>query len=496
MNIIVIVIDTLRYDYVGAHGNAWIRTPHMDRLAARSWVYDRSFAASYPTIPHRTDALTGRYGAPFHRWMPLRFDVMTFPEVLAQEGYCTQLIHDTPHLVNGGHNFDWPFHAWTFIRGAEVDRPWIDASSEWPENWARDPLFEFADDRALSHQIIQTYARANRRRTRQEDWNAANLFLTSCEWLRDNAARDRFLLWIDCFDPHEPWDAPPEFMRLYDRTPGYGGHLDPRSFIARNDPNIPQAAKRRVAAEYAAKVSWVDHWLGELLDTLEETGLARHTAILLTADHGTNVGERGRFGKGFPVREQEGHIPFMAHVPDGGSGRSDIIVQPQDIFATVMGLAEVAVPASASSLFDSHDVLACAREGGEGSRGLALAGATADHWQSDLEGEDSEKRVLFTVFDREWCLEFTAKPENCGLVRLGSLEDVAADHPSVVEGLHAAAIDEMEHRGTDPALVGWLRSYGESGFPAACRFWDGYPGPAGFAPYFSRLYLEETTTGI
>jgi len=496
MNIIVIVIDTLRYDYIGAHGNDWIRTPNIDRLAARSWVFDRSFAASYPTIPHRTDALTGRHGAPFHRWSPLRFDVTTFPGVLAQEGYCTQLIHDTPHLVNGGHNFDWPFHAWTFIRGAEVDRPWIDTSSEWPENWARDPLFDFADDRVLSHHIIQTYARANRKRSRQEDWNAADLFLTSCQWLRDNAARDRFLLWIDCFDPHEPWDVPPEFMRMYDAAPGYDGRVDPRSFIARNDPDITEAAKRRVAAEYAAKVSWVDHWLGELLDTLERTGLAGHTAILLTADHGTNVGERGWFGKGFPVREQEAHTPFMVHVPDGGSGRSDIIVQPQDIFATVMGLAGVPVPESVPGPFDSHDVVAIAREHGDGPRALALAGGTADQWRGGAQPEQGQERVLFAVFDGDWCLELTAMPEHCGLVRTGALENVAADHPSVVEGLHAAAIDEIDRRGTDPALMRWLHSYGESGFPMDCRFWDGYPGPAGFMPYFTRLYLEETPPGI
>ena len=104
---------------------------------------------------------------------------------------------------------------------------------------------------------------------------------------------------------------------------------------------------------------------------------------------------------------------------------------------------------------------------------------------------DNEKRVLFTVFDGEWCPEFATKPENCGLVSAGSLKDVAADRPSVVEGLHAAAIEEVERRGTDPALVDWLRSYGEADFPTECRFWDGYPGPVGFAPYFGRLYLEE-----
>ncbi len=482
MNIIILIIDTLRYDYIAANGNDWIQTPNMDRLAEQSWVFDRSFTSSYPTIPHRTDVITGRYGRPFHRWQPLPFDVTTLPEVLAQAGYCTQLIHDTPHLVNGGHHFDWPFHAWTFIRGAEVDRPWIDTNTEWPENWARDPLFDFANDNVLNNRMVVTYARANRKRKKYEEWNAANLFLTACEWLKDNASRENFLLWLDCFDPHEPWDVPPEFVTMYDKREGYDGRIDPRSFAARNAKNLSKEARQHVASQYAAKVSWVDRWFGEVLNTLDATGLAKNTAILLTADHGTNVAERGTFGKGYPVREQEAHTPFIVFAPNGGSGRSDIIVQPQDIFATISGLAGVPVPEG----IESHDVLSIAREGKEAPRKLALAGNTADGWRGDT------KKTLFTVFDQEWCLEFAAKPENCSLTRLGSLQDVAASYPLVVEELHAAAIDEIERRGTDSALMDWLRSQGESEFPTRCRFWDFYPSPAGWSTYFGRLYVEET----
>ena len=152
LNVVLIIIDTLRYDYIGAHGNTWIRTPNIDRLAGKSWIFDRAFTNSYPTIPMRTDVMTGRYGVPFNPWLPLRLDVTTLPQVLAKAGYCTQLIHDTPHLVNGGHAFDWPFHAWTPIRGAEVDRPWIDDKPfTYLENWAPDPMFDFLGDPQLSH---------------------------------------------------------------------------------------------------------------------------------------------------------------------------------------------------------------------------------------------------------------------------------------------------------------------------------------------------------
>jgi arylsulfatase A-like enzyme len=483
VNIIVLIIDTLRYDYIGAHGNEWMRTPNMDALAARSWVFDYSFCSSYPTIPHRTEVITGRYGRPFHRWQPLPFHVPTLPGILAEAGYCTQLIHDTPHLVNGGHAFDYPFHAWTFCRGAEVDRPWIDAHLAWPENWAPDPLFDLADDDALANRTVTTYARANRKRARHEDWNTAKLFLTACEWLRDNASRDNFFLWLDCFDPHEPWDVPPEFITTYDRRAGYDGRIDPRSFVVRNDPNLPAAARQHVAAQYAAKVSWVDRWLGEVLNALETTGLIENTALLLTADHGTNVGERGRFGKGQPVREQEAHTPFMLYVPDGGSGRSDAIVQPQDVFATVLGLAGLPLPVPEG--IESYDVLSVARQGGDGQRAWAVAGGAAGAWPQRAEG------ILYTVFNQEWYLQVAARPERCLLTRLGSLEDVTSEHPAVVGEMYDAGLRELERRGTDPRLMAWLRGQGEGAFPGDCRLWDFQPSPPGWQTYFNQLYTQE-----
>jgi arylsulfatase A-like enzyme len=484
MNIIVLVIDTMRYDHIAANGHPVMKTPSFDRLTESGWAFDRSYASSYPTIPHRTDALTGRYGAPLHAWKPLDTDVVTIPRALADAGYCTQLIHDTPHLVNGGHGFDFPFHAWTPVRGAEVDRPWLDDSTDLLPNWRLDPLFDAYDLRRVLTSNTDTYMRANRKRQADEDWNCARLWLTASEFLRDNARRDKFFLWVDCFDPHEPWDAPPEMMRLYDQTPGYDGLIDPRAFHFRNAPDLPEAAFQRVKAAYMAKASWVDRWLGVFLDTLEETGLAEPTAAVLTADHGTNVGERGKFGKGYPVREGEARTPFIVRAPGGGSGRSDLIVQPQDLFATVMALAGLPTPAS----LDSHDVLALAQQRSAGPRRIALAGRVAsEHWAKP---ED----VCCTVFDGEWYLELTPDPERQALTKEGTIENVAADHPDLVAGLREAGIAELDRRGCDPRLVAWLRGGGEGTFPFGCRYSGARPAPNGWRPYFGQIYHEEPPT--
>ena len=497
MNLILVIIDTLRYDHIAANvvaegGTPGIQTPNLDRLVARSWNYTRAFAASFPTIPHRNDVIKGRYGAPFHRWQPLDYDVPNIPQVLRENGYCSQLIHDTPHLVQGGHHFDYPFDAWTPIRGAEVDRSWIHDTWQYQDNWAPDPLFDaYPIDRETlmrKHHAITCYVHTNRRRKQESDWNVAKLFTAGAQFLRDNRRRDSFFLWLDCFDPHEPWDAPPEYVRMYDRTPGYDGRIDPRAFHFRNAPDLSEAARKRVQAFYRAKVTLVDRWFGKLLDALDETGLAENTALLLTADHGTNVGDRprpglpGQFGKSAPPRENESHLPFVLCAPGAGAGQSDMLVQPQDIFSTLLSVAGLG--SVMPDGIESYNVLDLAQRRSSGPRELALAGSTVGSWRGA--GPD---KVLFSAFDREWRLGVAADPSACELERLGTQENAAADHPQVVERLYAAALDEIAHRGLDPALLAWLKSRGTTEFPAEYRATDANPLPKGWRNgYWLNMY--------
>ena len=137
---------------------------------------------------------------------------------------------------------------------------------------------------------------------------------------------------------------------------------------------------------------------------------------------------------------------------------------------------------------EGHDILTPARNGEAGARQLALSGGSIERWENSAENPNLN---LFTVFDREWSLEVGTTPENSKLVRLGELDDVANNHPDVVAKLHAAAVDEIERRGTDPVLMAWLRSGGEAAFPADAHYWNGFPGPAGYRPYFGKLYTGE-----
>ena len=270
-------------------------------------------------------------------------------------------------------------------------------------------------------------------------------------------------------------------MKKYDKRPGYDGNIDPRSLGGRNKASLSDAAKQHIKDQYAAKLTWMDHCFGQFVDALESTGLDKNTAVILTGDHGTNVGERGSFGKGQPVREQEGHAPLFVRLPEGDSGRSNVIVQPQDFFPTIFSILGEDYPEG----IEGHDFLTPAREGKSGEREIALSGGSVERWR---QASQRENAILFTAFDQEWNIEVAAKPENSKLVKLGSLEYVQDQHQDIVAKLHAAAVNEIGRRGIDPGIMAWLRSGGEGDFPTDYVFYDGFPGPAGFSPYFGRLY--------
>jgi arylsulfatase A-like enzyme len=231
--------------------------------------------------------------------------------------------------------------------------------------------------------------------------------------------------------------------------------------------------RERQLALYGAKVSWMDHWLGKVLDGLDETGLADNTAIILTADHGTNLGERGGFGKTGIVNEQEAHVPLLLRMPGLVPGRNGDFVQPQDIFTTILNLAGVTPPDGTVG----HNLL-----GGETmSRTLAIGGPSVVSWQDD------PHQIVLTVFDDNWYLNIAADPAACRLFRYGCVDNIADAHMDIVIRLREKTWDELARRDTNPGLLNWLSSGGESPFE---EVWTKWIGPPEWRTYWERVYEE------
>jgi arylsulfatase A-like enzyme len=178
-------------------------------------------------------------------------------------------------------------------------------------------------------------------------------------WLeRHHGSSRSFLLYVDTFDPHEPWDAPRWYVEMYD--PDFTGEAVDYPLYRRSDYLSPEEL-RHVRALYAAEVTMVDRWVGHLLDRLEDTGHADDTVVVFTTDHGFLHGEHGYVGKSLidadslsaassgdggyatignlPLWEEIAHIPLVVRVPGGPRGRTPALVQPPDLMPTILDLA-------------------------------------------------------------------------------------------------------------------------------------------------------------
>jgi len=124
MNLIVIVSDTLRADYLGCYGNTWVRTPHLDALAAEGIRLTKAYTGSFPTMPMRADLFTGHYVFQSVGWAPLQPGEVPLQSLLRQHGYVTQFIVDHTQMLAPGYNYHQGFSGYDFIRG-QAGEPYI-----------------------------------------------------------------------------------------------------------------------------------------------------------------------------------------------------------------------------------------------------------------------------------------------------------------------------------------------------------------------------------
>jgi arylsulfatase A-like enzyme len=346
MNVILVLVDTLRRDHLGAYGGP--PTPGFDRLAALGVTFDRYFLGSYPCMPARRDLWTGRYEFPWRGWGPLLPGDRDLPSLVAASGARTMLVTDHYHLFQpGAGNYHFGFDGWEFIRGQEDDH-WRTADGrEVP--WAAEP------ERKLHRRWARYWRNTAERRAglrwrSEEDTFAARTFGTAEAWLREHSGGGApFFLMIDCFDPHEPFDPPPA---LWPRGVAAGV---PWPIYGRADRYTPEELEG-IRALYAAEVALVDACFGRFLETCARLGRLDDTLILLTTDHGHLFGEHGMIGKPSTVHGDSNlyrplaHVPLLAYHPEGrGAGaRLPVLAQTVDLLPTVLEAMGIPLPAAAA----------------------------------------------------------------------------------------------------------------------------------------------------
>jgi arylsulfatase A-like enzyme len=332
MNVILIVNDTFRQDHLGCYGNDRIKTPALDAFAERAAVFDQYYIASYPTVPNRWDMAVGRYGFPTRSWEPLRAGDVTLAQTLARQGVHTQMIWDTPMLGMHDYNYTRGFQGIEFVHGQKND-PWI-TNPDLPVEFPAQP------HKIKNLKSLDGYLRNHFDRRHERQYPVARTMSTASEWLETNHNHDGFFLYIDMWDPHEPFDSPWYDCGLY-ADPEYEGDQITYPQYGRTT-FMTEAEHENVKALYAGCVTLVDRWVGRFLEMAERLGLFEDTLIMWTTDHGHLFGEHDLQGKPGAemgrLYEPTTRIPLLVYHPDGLGAGEHVrgIVQPPDLMPSVL----------------------------------------------------------------------------------------------------------------------------------------------------------------
>ena len=337
MNVIVICLDTLRWDALGCYGSDWVETPCIDAFARRATRFDSAYCASFPTIPMRTDAFTGNVNWPRYGWKPLGSDEVTITQCLKEAGYHTAFIHDTSNMVPTGFGRDFDEETWIQPPdGWQANKDTIEPPVPL-ENMRQNGVGFLRDRAAMCHYEKET------------DWAVVRTMRTAAEWLEQDLARDKFFLWVDTFEIHEDWYAPPYYTEYYD--PQYVGQ--DYSYPNYGSTEIYEDKElQRLRRRYAAEVTLTDRWVGFLLRQIELTRPEDDTMVIIVSDHGMYLGEHERTGKHtadpedpWPILDEVGRIPLLIHLPGKARvGKTPALVQPADIAATILDVCGVEGP--------------------------------------------------------------------------------------------------------------------------------------------------------
>jgi arylsulfatase A-like enzyme len=352
-NVVLVIIDSLRKDHLGAYGNDWIRTPNLDALAKESLRFTRAYPESAPTICARRAIHTGLRSWPFRDWKPPKGEDIILQgwqpipkgqahlaEILKQSGYTTMFETDNMHQYKASYNFQQGFDVFDFIRGQTTDN--YMPNWTFPRERVQNALLK-GNVTAMRAQMQQYWANVEGRllaeRQTEEDWFTPRVFSGAMELLEAaGAAEQPFFLVVDNYDPHEPWDTPEEYVSLYDDEP-YDGP-EPYSVIYGNSDYLTERELKRMKARYAGEVTMVDTWLGNFLDKMEQMNLFENTLLLVLSDHGVAFGEHGYTGKpAYALWPEITDVPFMIRHPEGkGSGEtSDYFASTHDVAPTILG---------------------------------------------------------------------------------------------------------------------------------------------------------------
>ena len=314
-NVLLVMADQLAPHFTGAYGHPVVQTPSMDWLAERGVRFDAAYCNSPICAPSRYSMMTGQLPSQIGAWdnaAEWRAGIPTFAHWLNLAGYRT--------VLSGKMHFVGPDQLHGFSRRLTTEI--------YPANFAWTPNWDAADERidAWYHNMDSLSGAGTALVTYQIDYDDEVGFAARrCLYdLARDADERPFFLAASFIHPHDPYVARPEWWNLYSDDeidlPGpLPAEFDPhtlrlRAGIEADTVGWTEQQCRNARRAYYANTSYFDWWLGELLTTLDETGRADDTVVIVTSDHGDMLGDRGSWFK-FSFFERSARVPLLIAGP-------------------------------------------------------------------------------------------------------------------------------------------------------------------------------------
>lgn len=397
-DVLIVTVDTLRADHIGAYGSTVTETPNIDRLADQGALFVHAAAPMPLTRPSHFTLFTSRYPREhgvMNNAMALPESALTLAEIFASKGYRTgafvavRLLGPSSGAQQGFETLDAP--ADTHLRGAEEVVP------------------------------------------------------MALAWL-DDAGSEPTFLWVHLFDPHQPY-APPEGFRagldpkLAQRHPSI--EWEKLLAIARaNDGNVPAPIFEHAKALYAREVEYTDHWIGKLTEGLSTRGRLEKTVLVFTSDHGEAFENGYYFEHADSLYEGTMRVPLILRSPGH--------FEPGTRYSGQVGLVDVAPTVLAAAGFDVPAAFSGRSLVGAPDDGERLVLLQHPFYQPQAAAMRPRKQRELETVAGEPTTEVLVDAERVGLVgagwkylRTGDQEELYRLWPDADEGENLAA-DEAE----------------------------------------------------
>jgi len=358
-NILWLCTDQQRYDTIRSLGNNLVRTPNIDSLVESGVAFTQAYCQSPVCTPSRASFLTGRYPRTTRcrqNGQKIPDDEVLVSRMFADAGYRCGLAGKL-HLAScsdgkvesriddGYHDFHWSHHP----------------QPDWPENaytqWLTskgqswESLYSGPSTGFVKEGVPAEY--------HQTTWCAE----MTCDFIRANTGRPWFFS-FNCFDPHHPFDPPPEYLAKYNPAEmplpkRRDGELVSKTTFqqldsewAHNSPGefhtgaMTDDDRRQVTAAYYAMCELIDDQVGRIQQTLDETGQRDNTIVIFMSDHGEMLGDHGIYFKGPHFYDEAIRVPLVISCPERFQSGLKVngLTELVDLTPTLLEAAGLEVP--------------------------------------------------------------------------------------------------------------------------------------------------------